>query len=59
VFRLSTEEGLSYKQIAEQLSSTPRTIKYHLSEARKRIRLQFPMDKLALALLLAEMQRFS
>jgi RNA polymerase sigma-70 factor (ECF subfamily) len=57
VFRLSTEEGMSYKQIAEELNSTPRTIKYHLSEARKRLRLQFSTDKLAIVLLLVEMQR--
>lgn len=59
IFRLRTEEGLSYQEIAHQLKSTPRTIKYHLSEARRRLRLQFPVDKLALAVLLAEIQRFT
>lgn len=59
VFRLSTEEGLSYKEIADKLECTPRAIKYHLAEARKRMRSHFPVDRLAIALLLLEIQRIS
>lgn len=32
-FRLSREDGLTYHQIAEQLSISPKTVEYHISRA--------------------------
>ncbi len=38
VFRLSREEGLSQKQIAEQLNISPKTVETHFTKALKAIR---------------------
>lgn len=38
VYRLSREQNLSYQQIAELLSISPKTVEYHLSQALKKIR---------------------
>ncbi|MEQ7799819.1 RNA polymerase sigma-70 factor [Pedobacter sp. ASV1-7] len=41
VFRLKHEEGLSQKQIADQLNVSEKTVEAHLSKARKTIKDQF------------------
>ncbi|WP_153798991.1 RNA polymerase sigma factor [Foetidibacter luteolus] len=38
VFRLSRDEGLSEKQIAEQLNIAPKTVEAHISKALKKLR---------------------
>lgn len=38
VFKLSRVQGLSYKQIAEQLSISPKTVENHIAKAIKQIR---------------------
>jgi len=38
VFTLSRIQGLSYKQIAEQLSISPKTVENHISKAIKQLR---------------------
>jgi RNA polymerase sigma-70 factor (ECF subfamily) len=38
VFKLSRMQGLSYKQIAEELSISPKTVENHISKALKQIR---------------------
>ena len=38
IFLLSREKGLSYKEIAEELSVTPKTVENHIHEALKTIR---------------------
>ena len=41
VFRLRLEEGLSYKEIGHKLGLSRNTVKYHLSEASKKLREAF------------------
>lgn len=38
IFRLSREQHLTYKQIAEQLSITQKTVEYHMTAALKYLR---------------------
>lgn len=38
VFKLSRMQGLSYKQIADQLSISPKTVENHISKAIKQLR---------------------
>ncbi|MNL63493.1 RNA polymerase sigma factor [compost metagenome] len=41
IFRMKYEQGLSQKQIAEELDISEKTIEAHLSKARKTIRNSF------------------
>ncbi|MDP3665040.1 MAG: sigma factor-like helix-turn-helix DNA-binding protein, partial [Sediminibacterium sp.] len=45
IFILSTEEGFTYKEIAEKMNLSPDTIKYHLTQVRRTLRSQFPLLK--------------
>lgn len=41
VFKLSKVEGYSYKEIAEMLSISPKTVENHISQALKQLRAAF------------------
>lgn len=45
IFRLSMEEGFTYKEIAEKMNLSPDTIKYHLTQVRRTLRSQFLLLK--------------
>lgn len=57
IYRLVEDEGLSYKETAERLNVSPHTIRYHLVEARRALQRELSLDKLALAVLIAEIYR--
>lgn len=46
IYQLIQEEGLSYKEVAAQLSVNLHTIKYHFTQARKTLNTVLPEDKL-------------
>lgn len=54
VFEMSRLEGMSYKQIAETLSISVKTVEVHISRALKRIRKQLPIVALLLFYFLNE-----
>lgn len=43
VFEMSRIEGLSYKEIAQRLSISTKTVEHHISKALKAIRIYFPI----------------
>lgn len=51
VFEMSRKDGLSYKQIAETLNVSVRTVEVHISRALKRFRKVFPLFFLVITLL--------
>lgn len=59
IYRLVEDEGLSYKETAERMNLTPHAIRYHLVEARRILARELSVDKLALAVLIAELYRAS
>jgi RNA polymerase sigma-70 factor (ECF subfamily) len=59
IYRLVEDEGLSYKETAERMNLTPHAIRYHLVEARRVLARELSVDKLALAVLIAEIYRAS
>jgi RNA polymerase sigma factor (sigma-70 family) len=59
IYRLVEDEGLSYKETAERMNLTPHAIRYHLVEARRVLARELSVDKLALAVLIAEIYRVS
>jgi len=52
VFRLSREEGLSHKQIAEKLNISVRTVEFHISGTLKVLRTELKGSYILLALFL-------
>ncbi|MDI3321284.1 RNA polymerase sigma factor [Pinibacter soli] len=42
VFEMSRMEGLSYKEIAQRLSISTKTVEHHISKALKALRIHFP-----------------
>ncbi|MCC8187341.1 MAG: RNA polymerase sigma-70 factor [Bacteroides sp.] len=44
VFHLSRNEGLSYKEIAEKLHITPKTVERHINEVLKQLRRKLKSD---------------
>ncbi|WP_162852524.1 RNA polymerase sigma factor [Dinghuibacter silviterrae] len=59
IYRLVEDEGLSYKETAERMNLSPHAIRYHLVEARRLLARELSVDKLALAVLIAEIYRAS
>src|SRR5258708_1583625 len=57
VYQLVQEEGLSYKEVAERLSLSFHTIKYHITKARQALQQTFPQEKLMMITLLVELYR--
>ena len=53
VFKLSRVEGLSYKEIAEQLHISPNTVKNHMVEALKTLRAQLRYSDIIYCVVLA------
>ncbi|MCR8559789.1 RNA polymerase sigma-70 factor [Mucilaginibacter sp. BJC16-A38] len=53
VFKLSRVEGLSYKEIAEQLNISPNTVKNHMVEALKTLRSQLRYSDIIYCIVLA------
>jgi len=52
VFRLSREEGLSHKQIAEKLNISVRTVEFHISGTLRALRTELKGSYILLALFL-------
>ncbi len=50
VFQLSRVDGLSYKQIADKLSISVKTVEVHMTRALKKLRKQVPIVELILYL---------
>lgn len=43
IYRLSREKGLSYKEIAEQLKISPHTVRNHLAQALKTLKVNYKL----------------
>ena len=52
IYRLSREKGLSYIEIAEQLKISPHTVRNHLAQALKTLRLNYKVIGVCLLLIL-------
>lgn len=57
IYQLIQEEGLSYKEVAAQLSINLHTIKYHFTQARKTLSATIPEDKLVSVVVLISVLR--
>lgn len=51
IYHLSREKGLSYKEIAEELQISPNTVRNHLAQALKTLKLKYKLFSVGMAII--------